>query len=82
MLWGAHVGAATWDAQRGVAAFEYTDAIVDSGVELSPLRMPLARSIYQFPAHARTAFGGLPGLLSDALPDTFGHAVIDAHLGR
>ena len=42
--------------------------------------MPLAESVYAFPALPRGTFYGLPGMLADALPDKFGNAVINQWL--
>jgi serine/threonine-protein kinase HipA len=42
--------------------------------------MPLSRRVYTFPELSRGTFHGLPGLLSDSLPDRFGNALIDAWL--
>ncbi len=64
------------------APFEYDPAFVGSGVEISPLAMPLSRRIYSFPEVSRTMFHGLPGLLADSPPDRFGNALINAWLAR
>jgi serine/threonine-protein kinase HipA len=65
---------------RDYAAFQYDPAFAGSGIELSPLTMPLSEQVYEFPALPRITFRGLPGLLADSLPDKFGHALIDAWL--
>jgi serine/threonine-protein kinase HipA len=45
--------------------------------------MPLdARRRYSFPALDRDSYFGLPGMLSDALPDRFGNMLIDEHMAR
>lgn len=80
-LWGRRVGAVVWDDQAG-AAFEYDPEFQSSGIEVSPLRMPLSSRIYQFPELPFGAFRGLPGMLADSLPDRFGNALIDAWLVR
>ncbi len=72
----AKAGVAYWDAARRLAAFEYTPKFVRSGVELAPLMMPLRPGPHQF-ANLHESFGGLPGLLADSLPDTYGNALID-----
>lgn len=78
--WGRRVGAVAFDPARGVYAFEYFPEWVDSGVQLSPLVTPNQPSAFVFPDLDRATYYGLPGLLADALPDAFGHAVIDAWL--
>ena len=80
LLWGSTIGAVSVDGPGAVAAFEYTAAFRQSGIEVAPLMMPLAAQIYSFPQLARESFHGLPGMLADALPDKFGNAVIDAWL--
>ena len=77
-LWGRTIGAVSLEAGREVAAFQYDPAFATSGIELSPLVMPLSNRVYEFPALARNTFHGLPGLLADSLPDKFGNALIDA----
>lgn len=62
------------------ARFEYDPVFVGSGIELSPIAMPLSRQVYSFPQLSRQAFHGLPGMLADSLPDKFGNAVIDSWL--
>lgn len=80
LLWGSTIGAVSVEGPGGVAAFEYTAAFRQSGIEVAPLMMPLAAQVYSFPQLARESFHGLPGMLADALPDKFGNAVIDAWL--
>ena len=79
-LWGRTIGAVSLEEGREVAAFQYDADFARSGIELSPLVMPLGEQVYQFPALSRNTFHGLPGMLADALPDKFGNALIDAWL--
>ena len=79
-LWGRTIGAVSLEEGKDVAAFEYAPEFVHSGIEVAPLAMPLSNRVYSFPELARKTFYGLPGLLSDSLPDKFGHVVIDAWL--
>ncbi|MBT8441378.1 MAG: type II toxin-antitoxin system HipA family toxin, partial [Gammaproteobacteria bacterium] len=56
-------------------------------LNVSPLQMPVEDAlrgdgIYSFPTLNRDTYMGLPGLLADALPDKFGHRIIDAWLAR
>ena len=65
-----------------VADFQYDAEFLNSGIEVSPLVMPLRLEPYRFPgldADTET-FHGLPGLLADSLPDRYGNALIDAWL--
>lgn len=79
-LWGRTIGAVSLEDGADVAAFEYAPDFVGSGIEVSPLVMPLAHRVYSFPQLAHESFYGLPGLLADSLPDRFGNALIDAWL--
>ncbi len=79
-LWGTKVGVVAFDDQTGVGSFEYERSFLSSGIEISPIVMPLSTRVYSFPELPRRSFHGLPGLLADSLPDKFGNAVIDAWL--
>jgi len=79
-LWGRTIGAVSIEEGRPVAAFQYDPKFAKSGIELSPLVMPLSDQIYAYPALPRSTFHGLPGLLADSLPDKFGNALINAWL--
>lgn len=79
-LWGTRIGAVTLPRGERYASFEYDPDFQRSGIELSPLMMPLGGQVYRFPALALESFHGLPGLLADALPDKYGNALIDAWL--
>lgn len=75
----AKAGVVFWDASRRFAVFEYTPEFVREGVELAPLKMPLRAGPFQFP-NLHESYFGLPGMLSDCLPDAYGHTLIDAWL--
>ena len=79
-LWGRLIGAVSIDDGDPYAAFEYAPDFATSGIEVSPLVMPLSRDVYRFPELPRKTFHGLPGLLADSLPDRFGTALIEAWL--
>jgi serine/threonine-protein kinase HipA len=79
-LWGRTIGAVSLEEARETAAFQYDREFAQSGIEVSPLSMPLSPQVYEFPALPRNTFHGLPGLLADSLPDKFGNALIDAWL--
>ena len=82
ILWGRTIGAVSLEDNSEIAAFQYTPEFVGSGIEVSPIAMPLGDSIYQFPELPRNTFHGLPGLLADSIPDKFGNALIDVWLAR
>lgn len=79
-LWGRKIGAVVLGDGDDIASFEYEPAFTGSGIEVSPLSMPLSNRVYSFPELSRKSFHGLPGLLADSLPDRFGHALIDTWL--
>ena len=79
-LWGRTIGAVSLEDGERFAAFQYDPAFAQSGIEISPLTMPLSNRVYIFPDLPPVTFHGLPGLLADSLPDRFGHALIDAWL--
>ncbi len=76
---GSKAGVVFWDASRRYSVFEYTPEFVREGIELAPLRMPLRRGPFQFP-NLHESYFGLPGMLSDCLPDAYGNTLIDAWL--
>jgi len=81
ILWGRSIGAIAWDESRQLGRFEYTADFAKSGIQPAPLMMP-ARSgeVYAFPGLGRETFQGLPGMLSDSLPDRFGNLLINRWL--
>ena len=79
-LWGITIGAVQWDAQRQLGFFEYAKPFLRSGIQLSPLHMPLGAGVFSFPALNKESYKGLPGMLADSLPDKFGNLLIDQWL--
>ena len=79
-LWGTHVGTVLLTDDSPIAKFQYADGFRDMGIEVSPLRMPLSATVFEFPDLPLKSFHGLPGLVSDSLPDKFGNKVIAAWL--
>jgi len=76
-IWKHFVGAVA-ETGDGQITFEYEPAFARTGLEISPLMLPLSKQgPLTFPELQRLeAFAGLPGVLADALPDRFGNAVI------
>ena len=68
-LWGMLVGAVAWDRERGFATFEFDRPFLERGLDLSPLRMPLAdaqrgSARFEFRTLPAGTFRGLPGMLA------------------
>ena len=82
-LWGTRVGILSLEDGMNIADFEYdrnfVDGAVRSGIELSPIKMPVSDRVYRFPDIGES-FKGVPGLIADSLPDKFGNAVINSWL--
>ena len=81
-LYQTLIGAVTWDDSREIGVFEYDPEFLKSGIEISPLTLPLRAGRFSFPNLPRETFKGLPGLLADSLPDKFGNLLIDQWLAR
>ncbi|MBP5415848.1 MAG: HipA N-terminal domain-containing protein [Lachnospiraceae bacterium] len=46
-LWGTRIGIIHQDIAKVYASFEYDRSFLTSGIEVSPLRMPLLGNIYR-----------------------------------
>ncbi|HMM01202.1 MAG TPA: type II toxin-antitoxin system HipA family toxin [Bacilli bacterium] len=79
-LWGKRVGAVSITEDSPYAYFQYDDDFLNSHIQLSPIVMPLSNIVFQFSGLPLDTFKGLPGLLSDSLPDRYGTKIIDAWL--
>ena len=80
-MFGRPVGTFRWDERHQVAQFEYDRSFVGRGLEPSPLMMPVREGrVYSFAGLNRETFMGLPGMLADSLPDTYGRALFDRWL--
>ena len=78
-LWSERIGAVMLDENTKVVSFEYDPAFQRSGIQLSPLVMPLSSRVFSFPALPES-FHGLPGLVADSLPDKYGNRLIQRWL--
>lgn len=80
-MFGLDVGSFVWDDSYKVARFEYDDGFVGRGIEPSPLMMPVQKGkVYSFGGLNWSTFNGLPGMLADSLPDTYGRALFERWL--
>lgn len=83
ILWGRRIGVVAAVDDSGVYSFQYDPEFVAGAagvIEPAPIEMPLRDRPYSFRALSRETFHGLPGMLSDSLPDRYGTALIDAWL--
>lgn len=85
-IWGETVGAVAWNAETGLASFEYDPKFINTKTDLAPLKMPIINSmkrIFSFPElRDIKTFKGLPGLLADVLPDDYGNQLINSWLAQ
>lgn len=79
-LWGTKIGAVSIEDDSPYCSFAYDENFLKSDIQISPIKMPLATTVYQFKNLSLESFKGLPGLLSDSLPDRYGNAIINAWL--
>lgn len=80
-MFGMPVGIFRWDDRYDVVQFEYDSSFIGRGIEPSPLMMPVRGGrVYSFGNLDRETYKGLPGMLADSLPDTYGRALFDRWL--
>lgn len=67
--------------EDGFCAFQYTPEFCRTGLQPAPLMMPtLPERIYTFHNINTQTFNGLPGMIADSLPDSFGQALLNQWL--
>lgn len=83
-IWDKFVGALALDPKIGFYVFSYDPKFAKSGIELSPIHMPLRddQVPYVFSDLPENTYKRLPALLADALPDDFGNALIDRYMAE
>ncbi len=89
-IWGELLGAIRWDESQQLGYFQYDLKFIQKAWDLSPIKMPIAQGsrIYSFPElrkgrnETEDTFKGLPGLLSDSLPDKYGNKLINTWLAQ
>lgn len=80
-LYGEQIGTVCWDIAKNIALFEYTESFISKGIEPSPIIMPVRSGrVYSFRDIGYETFKGLPGLLADSLPDTYGKVLFEQWL--
>lgn len=85
-IWDTLVGAIAWDDSTGIGFFEFDPSFINSGWDLSPIKMSLSaasNNIFSFrELRDNNLFKGLPGLIADVLPDRYGNLLINTWLTR
>ena len=81
-LWGELMGAVALDPRYGYYAFAYAPKFIAKGIQPSPVVMPLREEPYLFTDLPVETYKRLPALLSDALPDDFGNALINKYMAE
>ena len=89
-IWGEFAGAISWDESQQLGYFQYASKFIQKDWDLSPIKIPITQGsrIYSFPElrkgrnETEDTFKGLPGFLSDALPDKYGNKLINTWLAQ
>jgi len=76
-IYGQQIG--TLLLKEGRVYFEYDEAFRRSGLEISPLMLPLASTRLYTNEDDMAYYGGLAGVFHDSLPDRFGTKVIERY---
>ena len=63
--------------REGKIYFEYDASLLQSGLEISPLKLPLDSGLHVFDYRP---FEGLPGVFNDSLPDGWGRLLFDRYV--
>lgn len=72
-----HVGKLA--AHSNTILFQYTPEFLDSGINISPFRLPLSPEVKEDP---KRTFDGLFGVFNDSLPDGWGLLLLDRALRK
>lgn len=79
-IWDHIVGNVIWDKHNNIGVFEYDEKFKKLGLSLSPFKIPLYSPKHTnvlFHDLGNKTFKGLPGLLADSLPDSYGNSLIN-----
>ena len=78
-IWGNTIGHLNWDVSANAAVFRYQNSFLDSGLQISPIALPISPQLYMFRDLPRNVFKGLPGVFADSLPDKFGEGLMNEY---
>lgn len=62
-MWGTTIGY-LHQQDNGLIGFQYDENFISSGIEVSPIKMPLSAATYAFPSLNEETYKGLPGMLA------------------
>lgn len=79
-IWNKVVGTIVATHRQNSYAFAYDKDFLKSGIEISPLGMPLSKKVYCFDSFV--AFNYLPPVFADSLPDSFGNSLINVWMRK
>jgi serine/threonine-protein kinase HipA len=74
---GQPISAGRLAIRNGQIYFEYDSAFIESGLDISPFKLPLQSGVTSFDRHL---FEGIAGVFNDSLPDGWGRLLLDRSL--
>ena len=74
-LYNETIGSVEWNDSRGCSTFQYSNEGSIRNIEPSPVLMPVQEGIFET-NRDHVNFHHLPYLLSDSMPDDFGHVMM------
>ena len=74
-LYNETIGSVEWNESRGCSVFQYRNEGIIRNIEPSPVLMPVQERIFET-NRDHVNFHHLPYLLSDSMPDDFGHVMM------
>ena len=82
MVFGLEVGKLGYDIDQGKSYFQYNPAFLESGQysNLFPFIFKRIQSTQVFAEYQQDTFQGLPPMIADSLPDTFGNIIFQEWL--
>lgn len=79
-MWNKVIGYLHQKDKNAPISFVYEPSFVRSGIEISPVFMPLSARPYSFQNLNEETYKGLAGTFADSLPDDFGNLLIKSYM--
>ncbi|MBB3123775.1 serine/threonine-protein kinase HipA [Mesoflavibacter sabulilitoris] len=82
MAFGLEIGKLGYDVDKGKSFFQYNPEFLDSGKysKLFPFIFKSIKQVQVFTEYQKDTFQGLPPMIADSLPDTFGNIIFQEWL--